>query len=90
MVATSKGSVRKEAAPKRFKELGIEKPFRGPGRRRGVTRAQYLALSRKVRAGLFTWKELEAAGIVLPSARDSDYSRMVDAIMAKRSKRQLP
>ena len=83
MVARSKDTARKEAAWKRLKERGFGKPFRGPGRPRGVTRPQYLILARMVRDGLFTWKELEATGVVLHPARESDYRRAVKEIMAK-------
>jgi len=59
------------------------KPERGPGRIRGLTRAQYLALSRLVRSGQATWEELEEKGIALPAARESEFVRTVRNRLAK-------
>jgi hypothetical protein len=58
-------------------QTALEKPQRGPGRPRGVTRARYLVLSRMVKAHETTWADLERQGIVLPSQRESDFRRDV-------------
>lgn len=53
------------------------KPKNGPGRTRGLPKAQYLSLYRMVKAGETTWAELERRGIVLPVRRLSEFRRAV-------------
>jgi len=58
------------------------RPQRGPGRIRGLTRAQYLVLRRMVQNGETTWEELERKHVVLPSGHESDYRRNVRTQLA--------
>lgn len=76
-MAATKGRGKGNPKPK------TPKPERLPGRRRGVTPAQYHALFRMVRAGETTWDELERRGIVLPSARESAFRRTVKERLGK-------
>jgi len=59
-----------------------EKPQRGEGRIRGLTKAEYLVLSRMVRRGETTWEELERRGIAFPPKRESDFRRRVRKALA--------
>jgi hypothetical protein len=59
------------------------KPKRGPGRIRGLTRAQYLVLSRMVRLKETTWDRLEQEGIVLPPQSESNFRRSVKRRIAE-------
>ena len=60
----------------------------GPGRIRGVVRAQYLVLRRMVKEGKTTWEELEREGIVFPPLRESEFRRQVQQQL-RIGKRQL-
>lgn len=62
---------------------GRQKPPVAAGRIRGVTRPQYLALSRMVKAGETTWEELERRGIVLPARRISEFRQSVRKALKK-------
>lgn len=65
------------ATPKAKRQSRIDKPQRGPGRIRGLTRARYLTLFRMVRNQETTWDELEQRGLALPARNESDYRREV-------------
>jgi hypothetical protein len=67
------------------KSNGRNKPQRGAGRIRGLTKAEYLVLSRMVRRGETTWEELERRGIALPPQRESDFRRQVKRALAGHS-----
>jgi hypothetical protein len=65
------------------KTLSGHAPKRIPGRTRGLDRARYLVLLRMVEAGDTTWEELEAKGLALPPARESDFRRDVRKALKK-------
>lgn len=60
------------------------KPFYAPGRIRGLDTARYLTLTRMVKFGKATWKDLEQRGISLPPSKMSNFRKHVEEQLAKR------
>jgi hypothetical protein len=54
-----------------------------PAERRGKCNNHYQRLKNAVRAGKFTWEELEAIGEVLPAARKHRGDDYIERVLAK-------